>query len=51
VQIRRDKDSLEEIERLSEMYRAIIALRSFSEENDSRTLLLVKSLGEQIWSN
>lgn len=48
--ISRDKDCIEKIEKISAMYRALVAFISFAEEDDQRITIFAEDLGEQLYA-
>src|SRR5260370_23559148 len=47
--ITRGKDSIDQINHLSRLYRSLVTLRSFAEEEDRGVISLAEKLGEQLY--
>lgn len=50
IHIKRDEDSLKQINDLSRMYRSLVALRSFAEEDDQGIISFTQKLGEGLYA-
>src|SRR5258708_17170608 len=48
--VARGEDSIDKINDLSRMYRSLVALRSFAEENDQGVISFTQRLGKQLYA-